>query len=70
MDNVYNSTERKTPAIGIARRKGLGKIRHLDVTDLWIADKSCSKQIRLLKILGANHVADMIMAAAKPLRRP
>ena len=48
-----------TAAIGIAQRKRPGKIRHLDVTDLWIQDKIRSKQIRLLKILGADHVADM-----------
>ena len=48
-----------TAAIGIARRKGLGKIRHLDVTDLWIQDKIRSKQIRLLKVLGADNVAEM-----------
>ena len=28
-----------TAAIGIARRKGLGIIRHVDVTELWIQDK-------------------------------
>ena len=48
-----------TAAIGIAKRKGLGKIRHLDVTDLWIQDKIRSKQIRLLKVLGAENVADV-----------
>ena len=48
-----------TAAIGIARHKGLGKICHLDVTDLWIQDKIRSKQIRLLKVLGADHVADV-----------
>ena len=36
----------------------LGKIHHLDVTDLWIQDKIRSKQIRLLKVLGADTVAD------------
>ena len=46
-----------TAAIGIARRKGLGKIRHLDVMDLWIQDKIRSKQIKLLKVLGADNVA-------------
>ena len=46
-------------AIGIMRRKSLGKVRHLDVTDLWIQDKIRSKQIRLLKVLGTDHVADM-----------
>ena len=27
-----------TAAIGIARRRGLGKLRHLDVEDLWVQD--------------------------------
>ena len=48
-----------TAAIGIARRKGLGQIRHLFVTDLWIQDKIRSRQIRLLKVLGADNVADI-----------
>ena len=48
-----------TAAIGIARRKGLGKIRHLDVTDLWIQDTIRSKQIKLLKVLGTENVADV-----------
>ena len=48
-----------TAAIGIARRKGLGKIRHLDVKDMWIQDKIRSRKIRLLKVLGADNVADM-----------
>ena len=29
-----------TAAVSIARRKGMGRIRHLDVTDLWILEKS------------------------------
>ena len=48
-----------TAAIGIARRKGLGKIRHLDVTDLWIQDKVRSKLIGLKKILGTDNPADI-----------
>ena len=48
-----------TAAIGIARRKSLGNIRHLDMTDLWIQDKICSKQIRLVKVFGADNAADM-----------
>ena len=28
-----------TAAIGIARRKGMGRIRHLDVTDLWVQEE-------------------------------
>ena len=36
-----------TAAIGIARRRGLGKVRHLDVTDLWIQDKVRNKSVEL-----------------------
>ena len=49
-----------TAAIGIARRKGLGKVRHLDVTDLGIQDKVRSKQILLSKVLGTEHSADVL----------
>ena len=46
-----------TAAIGIARRKGLGKVRHLDVTDLWIRDKVMPTQLGLKNVLGADNPA-------------
>ena len=49
-----------TAAIGIARRKGLGRIRHLDCTDLWIQDTIRSGRITLDKVLGANNPADIL----------
>ena len=49
-----------TAAIGIARRKGLGKIRHLDVTDLWIQDTIRSKVIQVSKVLGTENMADAL----------
>ena len=49
-----------TAAIGIARRKGLGKIRHLDCTDLWIQDKIRSKNMKLSKVLGTDNMADVL----------
>ena len=49
-----------TAAIGIARRKGLGKIRHLDCTDLWIQDKIRSKDIGISKVLGSEKMADIL----------
>ena len=33
-----------TAAIGIARRRGMGRIKHLDVTDRWVQEKVNSKQ--------------------------
>ena len=47
-------------ATGIARRKGLGKIRHLDTTDLWIQDQIRSKRIILDKVLGTENMADVL----------
>ena len=49
-----------TAAIGIARRRGLGKIRHLDTADLWVQEKVRSGQIELVKVLGSDNPADMM----------
>ena len=49
-----------TAAIGIARRKGLGKIRHLDCTDLWIQDQIRSKKIMLDKVAGTENMSDVL----------
>jgi hypothetical protein len=44
-----------TAAIGIAHRRGMGKIKHLDVTDLWIQEKFISKLAYLHKVLGIEN---------------
>ena len=49
-----------TAAIGIARRKGMGKIRHLDVSDLWVQDKVRSGAMDLRKVLGTENPADAL----------
>ena len=48
-----------TAAIGICNRKGLGRIRHLAVADLWIQDKVKAGDFKLVKILGSENPADM-----------
>ena len=47
-----------TAATGIARRKGMGRIRHLDCSDLWIQEKVRTKAIELLKVAGDCNPAD------------
>ena len=47
-----------TAAIGIARRRGKAKIRHLDTTDLWVQEKIRSGCVELLKIPGTENPAD------------
>ena len=49
-----------TAAIGIARRRGMGRIKHLDVTDLWIQEKFNSKLAFLHNVLGADNPADVL----------
>ena len=49
-----------TAAIGIARRKGMGRIRHLDVTDLWDQEKFNNQLAFLHKVLGAEKPADLL----------
>ena len=49
-----------TAAIGICKRKGIGNIRHLATTDLWIQDKVRSKSFELVKVLGVDKPADVL----------
>ena len=49
-----------TAAIGIARRRGLGKVRHLATADLWIQDRLRKKDFKLTKIPGADNPSDML----------
>ena len=49
-----------TAAIGIARRRGMGRIRHLDVTDLWVQEKFTSKAATIDKVLGTENPADIL----------
>ena len=55
-----------TAAIGIASRKGLGKLRHIDVHLLWLQQQVANKEIFLYKIKGAINPADIL---AKYLNR-
>ena len=49
-----------TAAIGITKRRGLGKIRHLHVSDLWVQEKVQKGVISIHKILGTQNPADVL----------
>ena len=49
-----------TAALGISRRLGVGKIRHLDTSLLWIQQKLRDKDVTAEKILGADNPADIL----------
>ena len=55
-------------AVGICRRRGLGKIRHLAVADLWVQDKVRSGAFALRKIAGETNTSDILTKfVARPL---
>ena len=47
-------------AIGICRRRGLGKIRHLSVSELWVQEKLRCHDFELFKVLGVENPADAL----------
>ena len=47
-------------ARGIAMRKGLGKVRHIDVNLLWLQDKVREGVLSVRKINGRDNCADML----------
>ena len=47
-------------AKGIASRRGLGKIRHIEVHQLWVQDKVASGEIEVRKVDGKTNLADML----------
>ena len=54
-------------AVGICRRRGLGKIRHLATADLWVQDKVRSGAFVLSKIQGSDNPSDSL---TKCVERP
>ena len=47
-------------AKGMASRKGLGKVRHVEVNQLWVQQKVGAGEIELRKVEGANNLADAL----------
>ena len=47
-------------AIGIVRRQGLGRVRHLAVADLWVQQKAKEKEVQYLKLEGTRNTSDIL----------
>ena len=47
-------------AIGMVKRQGLGRIRHLAVADLWIQQKAKSGEVHFKKLDGTKNVSDIL----------
>ena len=49
-----------TAAIGISKRRGVGKIRHLSTTDLWIQERQREGDLLITKVLGTENPGDAL----------
>ena len=47
-------------ALAIAKRKGAGKLRHINVSALWIQDIQDREGAQYMKILGTENPADLM----------
>ena len=48
-------------AMGIVQRAGVGRVRHLDVAQLWVQDHLREKKFVLKKVLGTDNPADILI---------
>lgn len=47
-------------AIGVAQRKGLGNIRHLDTQSVWFQDAVHRRKVQRVRVTGTHNPADML----------
>ena len=47
-------------AKGMANRKGLGKVRHIAVNQLWIQDRVAKGDLVISKVNGKENLADIL----------
>jgi hypothetical protein len=47
-------------AIGIAQRRGMGKVRHIETNQLWLQERVASGSIKIVKIGTHDNLADQL----------
>ena len=53
-------------AKGICGRRGLGKVRHIDVGELWVQDKVKEGALIVKKVPGTSNLSDMLTKHVGP----
>ena len=56
-------------ALGIINRKGLGTVRHLEVSHLWIQDIAAARELKFGKVAGSSNPADMLTKSLEACKR-
>ena len=52
-------------AIGIVKRQGLGRVRHLAVGDLWVQQRAKQGEVHYEKLDGKKNTSDMLTKAVE-----
>jgi hypothetical protein len=52
--------EDSSAAKGISSRRGLGKLKHIDIKELWIQEKVNSEELKITKVPGTVNLADAL----------
>ena len=60
MDSGIRIHTDASAAKGIASRRGLGKVRHIEVTQLWVQEKVQRGEIEIIKINTKDNLADAL----------
>ena len=45
-------------AVGMVKRRGLGKVRHIDVSQLWLQEKVADNVLRITKVNTKENLSD------------
>ncbi len=68
LGKVYTDS---SAALGIAKRKGSGRVRHVDVGLLWVQEKALEKEAQYHKVKGTeNRYVHLILGAVRKSRKP
>ena len=57
--NIVVCTD-SSAAKGIASRRGLGKVRHIELSELWLQDQVARGRISIVKIAGEDNFSDSL----------
>ena len=55
-------------AKGIASRRGLGKVRHIELSELWVQDQVARGRLKIVKVNGAENFSDSLTKHSSPDR--
>ncbi len=61
MDVEVQVNTGSSAAKSITSRKGAGKVRHIEVQELWVQDRVAKGELKIVKVRGEDNVADGLL---------